>query len=59
MNDGFIPGVICAAGLMSLFWFMTQEVTNNSWRQQIADHGCAEFYLDQNHDRQWRWKDNQ
>lgn len=34
----------------------TKQSGDNSWRDQISDHGCAEYYLDQNHERQWRWK---
>lgn len=56
MNDGFWPGVIVTAMLMSLVFAFSQQQTNRSWRDQIADHGCAEYYLDDNHDRQWRWK---
>lgn len=28
-----------------------------SWRRQIAGHHAAEFYLDGNNYRQWRWID--
>ncbi len=30
---------------------------DNSWREQIVQHGCAEYYLDGKNERQWRWKE--
>lgn len=57
MNEGFIPGVLLTFFLMAMLWSASVFMMNDSWRQQIADHGCAEFYLDQNHDRQWKWKE--
>lgn len=26
------------------------------WKQEAYKHGKAEYYLDQNNERQWRWK---
>lgn len=52
---------------LAMFWFMlcvtvcsclvTCQRVNDSWREQIEKHGAAEFYLDANNDRQWRWKE--
>ena len=54
--SAFWAGVILTLiPLVFLFgWF--GSMADDSWRHQIADHGCAEFYLDQNHERQWNWK---
>lgn len=30
-----------------------------SFQDDAVKHGHAEFYLDANNERQWRWKDNQ
>lgn len=46
--------VVLGAVLLTMAW--THDTTDNSWREQIANHGHAEFYLDEKHERQWRWK---
>lgn len=28
---------------------------DEEWRNESVDSGHAEFYLDENHERQWRW----
>lgn len=43
---------LAMSGLIHSFASMSQD---DSWREQITNHGCAEFYLDTNHDRQWHW----
>lgn len=54
-DDGFIPGLIVA----TVFWLFVAGITiptiNDSWRQQIVDHGCAGWYLDSNSKKQWNW----
>ena len=46
-----IISTILIAGIVLIFIVMSLAYFNNkiddSWRQQIADHGCAEFYLDE------------
>ena len=55
-DDGFLPGFIVACIVNGFFmWWVTSNI-DDSWRHQIVQHGCAEYYLDDNHDRQWRWK---
>jgi hypothetical protein len=55
MDDGFLPGT--AFGIMTMLvvgGFVIASV-NDSWRDQIATHGCAHYYLDTNSQRQWDW----
>jgi len=33
------------------------KVANNYWRSEAVRHHAAEYYLDANHVRQWRWID--
>jgi hypothetical protein len=28
----------------------------SEWHQEAVDAGKAEYYLDEHHERQWRWK---
>ena len=30
---------------------------NDGWRNDAVAHGAAVYYLDENHERQWKWKD--
>ena len=30
---------------------------DSKMKKESVKHGYAEFYLDGNHDKQWRWKD--
>lgn len=55
MNERFIAGTLLVIGVVMLIVMVTKGVIDDSWRYQIQDHGCAEFYLDQNYDRQWHW----
>lgn len=41
---------------VSVTGMLTQCEVDKYWKKQIANHNCAEFYLDGNLDRQWRWK---
>jgi len=56
-NDGFVAGVILTALIFSLVVCWQKKEIDDSWQHQIEAHGCAEFYLDANKDRQWHWKD--
>ena len=59
MNDedsGVMAGFVLACIiLLSVFMGLVIPHTNNSWRQQIVDHGCAGWYLDSNSVKQWNW----
>lgn len=56
MDQGFVVGIIMTAVTLVMFFAWVAKLTDDSWRDQIVAHGCAEYYLDENHDRQWRWK---
>lgn len=45
---GFIVGI--TAGIM------VASVVHFTWKERAVKQGKAEFYLDSNHNRQWRWK---
>lgn len=55
-DDGFLPGVIFTAIISFVILFWIKQAIDDSWRHQAENHGCAEFYLDSNRERQWRWK---
>ena len=39
--------------------FLTWEATSNLWRDEAAQRGCAEYYLDATvKERTWRWLDH-
>jgi hypothetical protein len=31
-------------------------ISENGWHAKAVDAGKAEYYLDEHHERQWRWK---
>lgn len=47
---GFGTGAILASAL-------TAFLADCLWRHEAVNQGHAEYYLDENHKRQWRWKD--
>ena len=56
-NEGerFIIGVVfffigVLAGSVCVF-----NATQSCWRREAVSSGRAEYYLDENHERQWRW----
>lgn len=55
-NIGFFMGIIPWGGLAM---FVTFELLDAKWRKEAVKQGKAEFYLDENHKRQWRWKEGQ
>lgn len=36
-----------------------QDSVNGWWRDELARRGHAHYYLDQNNERQWNWKEQQ
>jgi hypothetical protein len=56
VTDGFITGLIVGGSLMFIVLNFYLKYADDSWRQQIVDHGCAGYYLDVNSVRQWDWK---
>ena len=57
MNDdgAFMAGAITAVIIMCFMMWFALTATDNSWRQQIVDHGCAGWYLDSDSVKQWNW----
>jgi uncharacterized membrane protein len=49
--ENFIVGLICVI----LAVWLSIAVANTIWRVEAVEYGKAEFYLDKNHNRQWRW----
>ncbi len=37
--------------------YLACESTGSFWRSESVKHHAAEYYLDANHDRQFRWLD--
>ena len=50
-----------ATALISLFiafcigWLVGYYATNDSWEQDAVESGYAEYYVDVDHKKQWRW----
>jgi len=38
---------------------ITHACVDNYWRDAAVKHGAAHYYLDQNNQRQWNWKEQQ
>lgn len=52
---GFGMGLICGCHLIT--YFVTKWPLDNPIVQKAAvDAGKAEYYLDEHHERRWRWK---
>jgi hypothetical protein len=59
-NDGeFMGGLIIGCIICFIFFWYVRKDIDDSWREQIEQHGCGGFYLDSNRVRQWDWKSNQ
>jgi len=58
MNDDdkltLILSIIAALVIAATVYFLCRQ----GWRDTAVQEGHAEYYLDANHDRQWRWKTN-
>jgi len=46
----FIMIIVCL-GILSI----THNITTYSWKNEAVKEGHAEYYLDKEHNRQWRW----
>jgi hypothetical protein len=46
---GFIVGALLGA-------LIAVCAMQSGWQRHAVDTGHAEFYLDENHNKQWRWK---
>lgn len=54
-EDAFFWGAALGITLMFLFsvWMATPD---SVWRKEAVEKGHAEYYLDKEFKRQWRWK---
>ena len=54
-----IPSVIAMLIVAVLCtWFLTAGCVINHMEDRAVAAGVAEYYLDADHERQWRWKTN-
>lgn len=58
---GTIIGIVSCGVLLFLFCKCSCACgtveENKDWRNWTVDTGRAEYYLDDKHERQWRWKE--
>lgn len=59
MSNDTILTLVLSVALAALFGLVTHGCTADQWRNEAAKQGHAEYYLDENHQRQWRWLPNQ
>jgi len=59
VNDpGPIIFTVIIAFMLALFvGLKTQATCDDIWRDQLAKSGHAEYFLDNNNERQWRMKE--
>lgn len=56
MSDGAAGFLVCLSICLIIGSAIIAGI-NESWEDDVVTHGCGEYYLDQNHYRQWRWKE--
>lgn len=54
--DPFLAALIGAFTAMVLTFVITKTVSDFSWRADAVAVGHAEFYMNENGARMWRWK---
>ncbi len=62
-NDGITAWVIITAivlaGLVALMGYFSHQRTEDlKWKQQTVEQGCAEWAIE-DHEKVWRWVDNE
>lgn len=61
MKEDLTAGVTvgCVIGIIGVIIssFGVYNASETRWKNDAVKHDKAEYYLDQNHERQWRWKD--
>lgn len=55
MSDGFYPGMIISAIIAFCILMWIVKAREDYWKDDAIKHGKAEYYLDEKHERQWRW----
>jgi hypothetical protein len=58
MNDDDKFNFFCCAVVGIVFSAITFFATRGSWEREAVNLGHAEYYLDAEHQRQWRWRTN-
>lgn len=53
---GAVVGGLCVLLLVLILGTATNAHTERSWQDRAVKDGKAEYYLDANNVRQWRWK---
>jgi hypothetical protein len=59
MNDtAELMVLLCIAFIVGFFTgtYCMKVRQANLWQKDAVAHGKAEYYLDKDHDKQWRWK---
>jgi len=54
--EALIVIVTCSILSILLTIMITRTTTSEEWREYSVKAGKAEYYLDENNDKQWRWK---
>lgn len=50
--------IILAASCALLTGWLTHELCADKWQKEAVQAGHAEYFLDNEYQRQWRWKTN-
>lgn len=53
---GVVFAVLVAAFIGVVLYTGGRCDERDKWEKEAVERGHAEFYLDHNHERQWRWK---
>lgn len=57
-RDDLLPFILVFCVAMAIGFVAGREFDGHESRDQAVEAGVAEYYLDQNHERQWRWITN-
>ena len=44
-------------GMLIVGWAFGYVTASSAWRAEATELGHGEYYLDKDHNRQWRWKE--
>lgn len=56
MNDGLDIGLITGAVIGLFLGILIAFLVHVDWKKDSVKQGKAEYYLDESHNKQWRWK---
>lgn len=60
MSDGlagFLCGLVVGIGAAWIVFGIRSTCQDIWWRDELARRGVAHYYLDENNQRQWNWKE--